>query len=158
TLLFVDLVDSTPLAGRIGPEAFGDVVQRYHLACREAVIRQGGHVARLLGDGVLAYFGYPRAQEDDPVRAVRAARDALEAVSALAAALERELGVRLAARAAAHTGRVLVSQIGDHDTPEVFGETPAVAARLQSLADPQAVVVSAATHRLVRQSFACESL
>jgi class 3 adenylate cyclase/tetratricopeptide (TPR) repeat protein len=151
TVLFCDLVGSTPLAARLDPEDWREVVRTYQRAASEVVTRFEGHVAQYLGDGLLVYFGYPQAHEDDAERAVRAGLAMVEATRALNARLEQEHGLQLAVRVGMHTGPVVVDAAG-----AVFGETPNVAARVQAVAEPDAVVLTAATHRLVSGWFVVE--
>src|SRR5215831_21250595 len=160
TVLFCDLADSTRLAGRLDPEVLRDVVRSYQRLCDDAIGRFGGHIAQYLGDGILAYFGYPAAHEDDAQRAVRAALDILSAMEALNLRLKREKGVDLAVRLGIHTGLVVVGEVGGSGRQETLalGETPNVAARMQALADPDTVVISDATHRLVHGVFVSSDL
>src|SRR5918995_5816344 len=148
TVLFCDLVGSTELAARLDPEDLGRVIRTYQDTCSGVIERWGGHVAKYMGDGVLAYFGWPQAHEDEAERAVRAG---LAIVTALAR-LETAAGEPLAARVGIATGLVMVGElIGEGVAREeaVVGETPNLAARLQTLADPGAVVVAASTRRLL---------
>ena len=157
TVLFCDLVGSTALAGRLDPEDVGALMRAYRDCCSDVVKRWGGHVARFLGDGVLAYFGFPRANEDDAERAVRAGLELTEAVAKLAVGSD----VTLATRVGIATGQVLVGElIGEGAAQEeaVFGETPNLASRLQALAEPGAVVIAASTRRLVGSLFALTDL
>src|SRR5262249_46255188 len=110
-----------------------------------------GNIAQYLGDGLLVYFGYPVAREDDPRRAVRAALVIMEAIATLNVRLRRERGITLAVRIGIHTGPVVVGEVGGASRREALalGETPNVAARLQALAESDTVVISAATHRLL---------
>jgi class 3 adenylate cyclase len=157
TVLFVDLVGSTALAARLDPEDMGRVIRAYHETCTQVVERWDGHVAKYMGDGVLAYFGWPQAHEDEAERAVWAGLELVEAVGALGSpavasggGLERKQ--RLAARVGIATGLVMVGElIGEGAAREqmVVGETPNLAARLQALAAPGSVVISQATRRLV---------
>src|SRR5262245_999386 len=158
--MFCDLVDSTRLSGRLDPEVLRDVVRSYQRVCDDVIGRFRGHIAQYLGDGILAYFGYPAAHEDDAERAVRAALGILAALEALNLRLKREKGVDLAVRLGIHTGLVVVGEIGGSGRQETLalGETPNVAARLQALAEPDAVVISEATHRLVRRVFESSDL
>ena len=160
TVMFCDLVDSTRLAGQLDPEDLRDVVRAYQAACAEAVRHFGGHIAQYLGDGLLIYFGYPLAHEDDAPRAVHTALAILEAMQQLNSRLERERRVRLAVRLGIHTGLVVVGEIGGGDRQEqlALGETPNIAARLQRLAAPDTVVISAATQQLVQGLFTCQAL
>ena len=154
TVMFCDLVGSTELAARVDPEVLRDVVRAYQQVC-DAVIRPlHGNVAQYLGDGLLVYFGYPVAREDDPRRAVRAGLGIIGAMATLNARLQRERGITLAVRVGIHTGPVVIGEIGGASRREelALGETPNVAARLQAIAEPDTVVISAATHRLLRGS------
>jgi class 3 adenylate cyclase len=111
TVMFCDLVGSTTLGQRLDPEDFRAIVRGYYDAARTVTDRWGGHVASYMGDGLLVYFGYPQAREDDPERAVRAGLDIVEALPAFNAALEAERGVRLAVRVGIHTGMVVVGEL-----------------------------------------------
>jgi class 3 adenylate cyclase len=144
TVLFCDLVGSTELATALDPEVLGEVMRAYTAACEDVVCRAKGHPAGCFGDGVLAYFGLPRAQEHDAERAVRAGLQLVQAV----ARLETRAGVRLQARVGIATGLVVT------DKSVVSGDTPHLAARLQELAEPGSVVISEATRRLVGRLFA----
>jgi class 3 adenylate cyclase len=156
TVMFCDLVDSTALSTRLDPEDLRDVVRAYQGACAEVIGRFGGHIAQYLGDGLLVYFGYPQAHEDDAQRAVRAGLGIVEAVGRLRAGADQ----RFAARVGIHTGGVVVGNIGGEGRQErlALGETPNVAARLETLAGPHRVVVSMATHRLIEGFFAVRDL
>ena len=157
TVLFCDLVGSTELATRLDPEDLGAVMGAYHRATAAVIERFDGHVARYLGDGVLAYFGWPKAHEDDAERAVRAGLGLVGAV----ARLEPHEEVRLQARVGVATGQVVVGDLvgeGAARDEAVVGETPNLAARLQTLAAPESVVISQATRRLVRGLFELEDL
>jgi class 3 adenylate cyclase/predicted ATPase len=148
TVMFVDLVGSTELAARLDPEDMGAVIRAYHRCCSEAVERWDGHVAKYMGDGVLAYFGWPQAHEDEAERAVRAGLATTTAVRDLS----NPGGEPLAARVGIATGLVMVGElIGEGAAREqtVVGETPNLAARLQALAAPGSVVISQATRRLL---------
>ncbi len=160
TVLFCDLADSTALAHRLDPEELRDVVRAYQQAAVEAVERFGGHVAQYLGDGVLAYFGFPEAHEDDARRAVHAGLGIVEGVRGLSGRLGGQRDLRLAVRVGIDTGHVVAGEVGAGQRREqlALGQAPNVAARLQSIASADAVLISDATHRLVHGSFACESL
>ncbi len=151
TVLFCDLVGSTPLSQQLDAEEWRDVVTRYHATARAAVERFGGHVAQLLGDGLLVYFGWPTAREDDPERAIRAGLAMLDAMESLNAEFALPDGVRLAVRIGMHTGAVVVAADG-----AIFGDTANIAARVQSAAEPATVVITAATQRRVAGMFVVE--
>jgi class 3 adenylate cyclase/tetratricopeptide (TPR) repeat protein len=160
TVMFCDLVGSTELSQRLDPEELRDVVRAYQETAGDVLRDAAGHVAQYLGDGLLVYFGYPRAQEDDAQRAVRAGLDILAAMAHRNVGLEAERGVRLAVRIGIHTGPVVVGEMGGGERRErlALGETLNVAARLQGIAAPDAVVISAATHRIVHAGFDCTAL
>jgi class 3 adenylate cyclase/predicted ATPase len=160
TVLFCDVVDSTALAGRLDPEDLREVIRAYQQTCAEVIQRFEGHIAQYLGDGLLVYFGYPQAHEDDAQRAIRAGLEMVEAIKTLNTRLEREQVIQPAIRLGIHTGVVVVGQIGGGDRREqlALGETPNVAARIQGLAAPNTVVISAATQRLVGRCFAYEDV
>jgi class 3 adenylate cyclase len=160
TVLFCDLVGSTALAGQLDPEDWREVVRAYHTACAEVIGRFEGHIAQYLGDGLLVYFGYPQAHEDDALRAVRAGLGMIEAIDTLRLRLVQEWGIRLAVRLGIHTGLVVIGTMGGGDRQEqlALGEVPNIAARLQGLAAPDTVVLSAATYRLVHGFVACDDL
>jgi len=158
--MFCDLVGSTALSGTLDPEDMREIVRAYQEACAEVIHSFEGHIAQYLGDGLLVYFGYPRAHEDDAQRAVRAALGIAHAMELLNVRLRRERDARLAVRVGIHTGLVVVGEIGSGTKQErlALGETPNLAARLQTIAEPDTVVISAATHRLIERWFACREL
>ena len=160
TVMFCDLVGSTALAGTLDPEDMREVVRAFQEACAEAIHGYEGHIAQYLGDGLLVYFGYPRAHEDDAQRAVRAALGITDVMERLNTRLRREREARLAVRVGIHTGLVVMGEIGSGTRHEqlALGETPNLAARLQTIAEPDTVVISAATHRLIERWFACRDL
>jgi TOMM system kinase/cyclase fusion protein len=160
TVLFCDLVDSTPLASQLDPEELREVVRAYQETCAKVIARFEGHIAQYLGDGLLVYFGYPLAHEDDAQRAVRAGLGMMEAMGQLNVRLAQERGVQLAVRLGVHTGLVVVGEVGGGARQEqlALGETPNVAARLQGIATPNTLVISAATFQLLGGFFACQSL
>ena len=157
TVMFVDLVGSTALSARVDPEDLREVLGAYHKCVAETVRRFHGFVANYMGDGVLVYFGYPRAHEDDAEQAVRAALELVTAVSALKSPACAELQSRVGIA----TGLVVVGdQIGAGGAREhsVVGETPNLAARLQSAAEPNGVVIAATTRRLTGGLFEYDHL
>lgn len=158
--MFCDLVNSTALADQLDPEDFRAVLLAYHTTCTEVIQHFDGSVAQYLGDGLLIYFGYPRAHEDDAQRAVRTGLGILEALRSLNTRLERAYGVRLAVRLGLHTGLVVVGAVGGPERQEqlALGVTPHVTGRLQSLALPNQVVLSEHTQRLVGGAFDYEDL
>ena len=155
TVFFADIAGSTALAEKLDPEDLRVLFTKYQSDCVEIVQRYEGHVAQFLGDGVLAYFGYPAAHEDDASRAVRAA---LEILARIAGAAPEEN--RPQVRIGIHTGLVVVGEVGSGGRREqlALGETPNVAARLQSEAQPGAIVISEATRTLLAGQFAVEDL
>jgi TOMM system kinase/cyclase fusion protein len=160
TVLFCDLVDSTVLATQLDPEELREVVQAYQRVCAEVIQRFEGYIAQYLGDGLLTYFGYPQAHEDDGQRAVRAALGMVQAMGRLNQHLVQERGVQLAVRIGIHTGLVVVGEMGGGGRQEqlALGDTPNMAARLQALAAPDTIVISAATYRLIQGFFNCRDL
>jgi class 3 adenylate cyclase/predicted ATPase len=160
TVMFCDLVGSTELAGRLDPEVLREVVRSYQQTCDVVIGQLHGHIAQYLGDGLLVYFGYPIAREDDPRRAIRAGLGIIDAMATLNRRLQRESGVTLAVRIGIHTGPVVIGEIGGESRREALalGEPPNVAARLQGLAEPDTIVISAATHRLLPGSIAATDL
>ena len=155
TVMFSDLVGSTALSARMDPEDLREVITAYQKCVADTVARFGGFVAKYMGDGVLMYFGYPEAHEDDAERAVRAGLDLVAAVSGLKthASLQTRVGIA--------TGLVVVGDlIGSGESQErgIVGETPNLAARLQSIARPNAVVIAESTRKLVGALFELEDL
>jgi class 3 adenylate cyclase len=152
TIMFIDLVGSTELSARLDPEEMSEVIRAYHRCCAHVIGRWGGHVAKFMGDGVLAYFGWPQAHENEAERAVRAGL----AITGAVGHLSNPGGEPLVARVGIATGLVMVGElIGDGAAQEeaVVGHTPNLAARLQALAAPGRVVISQATRRLVGSLF-----
>ena len=156
TVMFSDLVGSTALSARMDPEDLREVISAYHKCVAETVRRLGGFVAQYLGDGVLVYFGYPEAHEDDAERAVRAGLELIAAVIALKtqAALQTRVGIA--------TGLVVVGDLktgsGQAHERGIVGETPNLAARLQGVAEPNMVVIAEATRRLLGNLFELKDL
>jgi predicted ATPase/class 3 adenylate cyclase len=157
TVMFVDLVGSTALSGRLDPEEMREVIRAYQNAVTGEIARYEGHVTKFMGDGVLAYFGWPQAQEDAAERAVRAGLEAARSV----AKLRTPAGSTLAARIGIATGLVVVGDlIGEGGAREeaIVGETPNLAARLQALAGPGEIVIADDTRRLIGSLFALDDL
>src|SRR5215831_11427774 len=160
TVMFCDLVGSTPLAEQLDPEDLRQVILAYQQTCAEVIRRFEGYLARYVGDGLLVYFGYPQAHEDDAPRALRAGLGIVAALPELNTRLQRTVGVLrespLQVRIGIHTGLVVVGDMGggDYRDPRaIVGETPNIAARVQGLAEPNTVVISEATAQLVQGLF-----
>ncbi|MHC4067387.1 MAG: ATP-binding protein, partial [Planctomycetota bacterium] len=152
TVVFVDMVGSTELSHRLDPEDLREVMRRYQDAVAGSIARYDGYLAKFLGDGVLAYFGWPQAYEDQAERAVRSGLDAVAAITGI----ELENGSTLRGRVGIATGEVVIGDIiGETSTQSeaVVGETPNLAARLQTVAEPDQVVIGSTTHRLIGDLF-----
>ncbi len=160
TVMFCDLVGSVALSTELDAEDLRDLIRAYQQTCATAIARYDGHIAQYLGDGVLAYFGYPTAHEDDARRAVHAALDTVEGLAPLAARWRREAGVTLRVRVGVHSGQAVVGEMGavGHSQMLATGETPNIAARIQGLAEPNTIVISEATQNLVRGYFRLDPL
>ncbi|MEM9145171.1 MAG: adenylate/guanylate cyclase domain-containing protein [Pseudomonadota bacterium] len=161
TVMFCDLVEWTRLSTEIESEDLQSLLREYHVVCAEEIERRGGMVASYLGDGVMAYFGYPYAQENDAVRVAEAALAITARVREMGVRLMAEPGIRFACRVALHTGRVLVSEMGAGETRNphaVTGVVPNLASRLEQFAPINGVAVSAQTKALVEGLFRLESL
>ena len=157
TVMFCDLVGSTALSARLDPEDMREVVGSYHRCCANLVECNGGFVAKYMGDGVLAYFGYPQAHEHDAERAVQAGLSLVEATPKL----KTVAGVPLHVRVGIATGLVVVGDLigtGAAQEQAVVGETPNLAARLQALAEPNMVVIADSTRRLLGNLFELQDL
>src|SRR5205807_4561547 len=160
TVAFVDIVGSTPLSERIDPEEFFAVIRTYRDICNEQISQYGGHIARMIGDGLLAYFGVPQAHENDPERAVRASLAIAAAVKERKFPTSDGSFVRLGVRIGVNTGVVVVGSVPGEpaDRREVFGSSAHVAARLKEIAGENGVVVGSGTYELIRGTFSCEPL
>lgn len=157
TTLFLDLVGSTALSARFDPEDISEVLTRYQNAVAGIVTRYEGHVAKYMGDGVLCYFGWPIAHEDDAMRAAQSALDVIKAMQGIRA----PDGQALSVRAGAATGLVVVGDLvgeGAAQEEAVVGDTPNLAARLQALAEPGQVIVADATKNLIQGKFEVEAI
>jgi class 3 adenylate cyclase/predicted ATPase len=155
TVMFCDLVGSTALSAKLDPEDLGEIIGAYHRCVDGTVARFDGYVAKYMGDGVLVYFGYPRAHEDDPERAIRAALAVVEAVGKLQAPERLRVHFGIA------TGLVVVGELtgsGEAQERGIVGDTPNLAARLQAMAEPDSVVIAASTRRLTEGLFVYEDL
>src|SRR6266550_3582410 len=157
TVLFSDLVDSTALANAIDPEDMSTLIRRYQDACAGAIARFDGFIAKFMGDGVLAYFGYPQAQEDAAERSVYAALAIIESLRQLKGPGDRAFETRIGIA----TGVVVIGDIigsGVAREHSIVGETPNLAARLQTLAEPNSILVIQSTHHLLGRQFDYQSL
>ena len=155
TVMFCDLVGSTALSTQLDPEELREVVRDYQAVCEKVIARFEGHIAQYLGDGLLVYFGYPHAHEDNAERAVRSGLGIVAAMQRLNSRLQQERDIRLAVRVGIHTGLVVVGEIGGGERREqlALGDTPNIAARLEGFAEPNTVVISAATYQLIAGFF-----
>jgi class 3 adenylate cyclase/tetratricopeptide (TPR) repeat protein len=152
TVMFCDLVGSTALSKRLDPEDMRKILAAYYRGCTDVVTQAGGVIAQYMGDGVLAYFGYPQAHEDDAERAVRAGLTLVRTIGKLESGIDESLRVRIGIA----TGVVVVGDLagkGEAQEPGVVGETPNLAARLQTLAEAGTVVISTSTQRLTAGLF-----
>jgi len=162
TVMFCDLVGSTPLAEKLDPEDLRQMILAYQQTCAEEIRRFDGYLVRYVGDGLLVYFGYPQVHEDDAQRAIRTGLGIVAALPELNTQLQHTVGVLrdspLQVRIGIHTGLVVVGDMGGRgyrDPRAIVGETPNIAARVQGIAEPNTVVISAATARLVQGLFEC---
>src|SRR5262249_14400434 len=153
---FCDVVGSTSLSEQLDPEELREVVRAYQATCTAVIARYDGHIAQYLGDGLLVYFGYPGAHEEDAQRAARAGLRILAALPDLNTRRRRPVQVRIGI----HTGLVVVGEMGEGGNRAhlALGDTPNIAARLQGLAAPDTVVLSAATYHLIDGLFDCRDL
>jgi predicted ATPase/class 3 adenylate cyclase len=161
TCLFCDLVNSVALSERLDPEELRETLADYHRVCATVVRRFEGHIHDYSGDGIMVYFGFPSAHEDDAHRAVRSGLGIVEALGQLNGRLQPERGIDLHVRIGIDTGLVVAGAVADHEGMEAraaVGVTPNIAARLQAQAVPDSVVVSAATYRLIAGYFDCREL
>ena len=152
TVMFCDLVGSTALSRRLDPEDLRDVIRRYQKCASQVIARYEGFVARYMGDGILVYFGYPHAHEDDAARAIHAGLEIVEALNQLGTRPDAAHGGELGVRIGVATGLVVVGDLigqGAAEETVALGETPNLAARLQALAEPGSVVVAPSTHEIV---------
>src|SRR5690349_18850401 len=157
SVMACDLVASTPLSRRLDPEQLREVIRSYQASVEAAIKRHGGHAARWQGDGVMVYFGYPRAEEDDALRAVRCGWEIMRDLADVRRRIAERYGVTLQARVGVHSGTVVVGDDGIAGW-QAFGETPNVAARVESVSAPDDVTVTAAIKDFVGGHFDLESL
>jgi class 3 adenylate cyclase/tetratricopeptide (TPR) repeat protein len=155
TVVFFDLANSTTLSNTLDPEVYRDLILTYQRLVVSAIAPFEGHIAQYLGDGILAYFGYPVARENDAQAAIEGAIEAIHSIIEMAAPLKQQYNIEFAARAGIESGVVVVGNVGsgDHSTQIALGKTPNVAARLQSVAPLNGIVVGSATYSLVKTSF-----
>lgn len=160
SLLFCDIVGSTALSAELDPEDMREAIRDYQRTAESAIREFDGHVAQYLGDGLLVYFGYPKAHEDDAYRAVRSGLGIIEAVKKLSVRLERRLGVNLAVRVGVHTGVAVVGAVGSDGQEKVLaiGDAPNIAARIHDSVPANALVMSETTARLVPGMFEVDAL
>ncbi|MGD8640254.1 MAG: adenylate/guanylate cyclase domain-containing protein [Gammaproteobacteria bacterium] len=159
TVMFCDLVGSAALSEIVDPEDLREIIGEYRHTCQKVVDRFQGHIAQYLGDGILTYFGYPQANEDDATRAVEAGLHLIRNIQHLNERLHAERGVTLSLRIGIHTGLVVIGEIsGDDKRSLALGTTPNVAARLQDLAETNTVLISDATYRLIHSRFQCSPI
>src|SRR5207342_3114504 len=155
TVMFCDLVGSTQLSEKLDPEGLQKLIDAFRVECSAAIGRYGGEVARYFGDGVMAFFGWPRAHEDDAVRAIHAALEIVSRVTKISGP------VILSCRVGVCSGPVIVGEIGNSTNSwsmDAVGETPNMAARLQTLAATNTVLISESTRRLVSAAFDLQDL
>jgi len=155
TVMFCDLVDSTQLSDYLDPEDLREVIHHYQKACGEIVRRYDGHIAQFLGDGLLIYFGFPHAHEDDARRAAISGLEMIDAIKALNRSFTLPENYTLAVRIGINTGLVVTSELGSGVKKEhlALGKTPNVAARLQSLADADQILISEDSYQLIKDDF-----
>jgi len=154
TVMFCDLADSAELSDSLDPEEFHNIIQQYQTACTEVITHYGGYIAQYLGDGILVYFCYPRAHEDDPRRAIYGALGCLDAIKTLNKEFSTK-GIKLNIRIGIHTGLVVTGEIGTGEQREqlALGKTPNIAARLQNLATPNSIFITETTLSLIKGFF-----
>jgi class 3 adenylate cyclase len=160
TVMFSDLVGSTKLSGQLDPEDYREVLRAYQSTCAGVIHRFDGYIAQHLGDALLVYFGFPTAHEDDAQRAVHTGLEMLGAMQTLNECLEQDKGIRLSIRVGVHTGLTVVGDIGEGAKHELLalGEAPNIASRIQGLAEPDTIAISAATFQLVEGYFDWDDL
>ena len=161
TVMFCDLVGSTALSGQLDPEDYREVMQAYQDTCAAVVGRYEGFVSKHLGDGVLVYFGYPQAHEDDAARAIHAGLEIVNGLHELNRTLTKRHNIALGVRVGIHTGLVIAGDMRGAESQEadaVIGEVPNIAARLQELATSNSVLISESTRRLAEGLFIVEGL
>jgi len=159
TVMFVDLVGSSELSERLDPEDLREIITIYRDKCHQVISRYSGYIAQYLGDGILVYFGYPIAGEDDPCRAVHVALEITGIFKKLKTTLLNQFKVRVRVRIGIHTGLVIIGEQTSTESDRLaLGETPNIAARLQAMAQPDNICISNVTRSLVADEFQCISL
>ena len=161
TVLFSDLVGSTELSEQLDPEDLQAILHQYQVACTKVVALYEGYLAKYLGDGILAYFGFPSAHEDDANRAIQAGLGIVASIKSISAQFAAQTGIAISVRVGIHTGLVVVGDIDQVNALEsnaIVGHTPNLAARLQSVAKPNTVVISSDTYKLIRGYFEAAEL
>jgi class 3 adenylate cyclase len=159
TVMFCDLVGSTALSAKLDPEDLRYIVTEYQKVCQKVVARYEGHIAQYLGDGILVYFGYPIAHENDAHRAVSTGLRIIEAIEQLNVRLDSDKGINIQVRIGIHTGHTVIGDILDQSGQNqrlAHGATLNIAARLEGLATPDTMVISNVTYELVNRHFVCE--
>ncbi|MCK5549200.1 MAG: AAA family ATPase, partial [Hyphomicrobiaceae bacterium] len=159
TVMFCDLVGSTELSTRLDPEDLREIIRGFQETCAEIIAQFEGYIAQYLGDGILVYFGYPRAHENDAERATLSGLGIIEALAGFEPKNAKD--IKPTVRVGIATGLVVVGEIiGEGSAKEMtgVGETPNIAARLQAQAKPNTMVISSATHKLIEAEFRCEDL
>ena len=154
TVLFCDLVDSTPMSGKLDPEELREILQTYYGICENAIRANGGYLAKYLGDGILAYFGYPEASEQHAMNAAHAGLDITVAIENLVIDSGESDGIEIATRIGIHSGVVVAGEVGlggRRERNAIVGETPNIASRLEGVAPKNGVVVSEVTYKLIEQ-------
>ncbi len=156
-IMFCDLVGSTSLSETLDPEIFHDIVVAYQEVCAKAIEEQGGYIAQYLGDGILVYFGYPKTFEDNSQRAVQAALNIIENLKTFNEDLIKEGKPVIELRIGIHTGLVVMGEVGSGDKHErlALGDTPNIASRIQSLAEPNQILIRAETYKIVQKITTC---
>jgi class 3 adenylate cyclase len=160
TVMFCDVVDSTALSRRMDPEAYGECILAFQILARDVIEQHGGFIANYLGDGILAFFGWPTSHERDTDLAVRSARELLARLVDLSNELQRDHGVELTARVGIHSGLTVVGILGGEGRQDasVFGDAANVASRIQGVAGPGEIVISGEARRLLRERWDMETL
>jgi len=158
--MFCDLVGSTALSHQLDPEDLRVVIQKYQDVCEKEVAKYDGHIAQYLGDGILAYFGYPKAHENDAHRAISSGLGILNAITELNEQLHNTIEISISIRIGIHTGLVVIGNIGEKEASQqlALGAAPNIAAKLESLAQPNSMVISYDTYELVMEHFKCKDL